>query len=107
MPAHGADYVKRIVMIPMRDGVRLHTVITIPKGATRAPMILSRTPYNAAKRSERNVSPHMASMLAEGDDGYVANGYIRVYQDVRGKYGSEGDYVMTRPLRGPLNTSAV
>ncbi len=104
---NGADYVKRIVMIPMRDGVKLHTVITIPKGAAGAPMILSRTPYNAAKRSERNVSPHMASMLAEGDDGYVANGYIRVYQDVRGRYGSEGDYVMTRPLRGPLNDTQV
>ena len=34
---------------------------------------------------------------------FVADGYIRVFQDVRGKYGSEGDYVMTRPLRGPLN----
>ena len=37
---------------------------------------------------------------------FVADGYIRVFQDVRGKYGSEGDYVMTRPLRGPLNSTA-
>jgi putative CocE/NonD family hydrolase len=103
----GADYVKQVVMIPMRDGVKLYTVIVIPKGAARAPMMLTRTPYNAAKRAERNISPRMASMLPEGDDNFVAAGYIRVFQDVRGKYGSEGDYVMTRPIRGPLNDTAV
>ena len=103
----GADYVKQVVMIPMRDGVKLYTVIVIPNGAARAPMILTRTPYNAAKRAARNVSPRMASMLPEGDDNIVASGYIRVFQDVRGKHGSEGDYVMTRPLRGPLNATSV
>ncbi|MDB5936734.1 MAG: glutaryl-7-ACA acylase [Massilia sp.] len=103
----GADYVKQVVMIPMRDGVKLYTVIVIPKNASHAPMMLTRTPYNAAKRAARNHSPSMASMLPEGDDNFVANGYIRVFQDVRGKYGSEGDYVMTRPIRGPLNASAV
>ncbi|HWJ95042.1 MAG TPA: CocE/NonD family hydrolase, partial [Telluria sp.] len=99
----GADYIKQDVMIPMRDGVKLHTVIVIPKGAQKAPMMLTRTPYNASGRSNRMDSPRMASILGEGDDAFIANGYIRVYQDVRGKYGSEGDYVMTRPLRGPLN----
>ena len=69
-------------------------------------MMLTRTPYNAAKRAERNVSPHMLSMLPEGDDQFIANGYIRVFQDVRGKHGSEGDYVMNRPLRGTLNKTA-
>jgi putative CocE/NonD family hydrolase len=103
----GADYVKQVVMIPMRDGVKLYTVIVIPKNAARAPIMLTRTPYNAAKRAERNVSPRMASILPEGDDNFVAAGYIRVFQDVRGKYGSEGDYVMTRPIRGPLNNTAV
>ena len=47
-PKPGYDYVKRIEMIPMRDGVRLYTVIVIPKGAARAPIVLTRTPYNAA-----------------------------------------------------------
>jgi hypothetical protein len=103
----GADYVKKTVMIPMRDGVKLHTVIVIPKNASRAPMVLTRTPYNAERRSQRGPSPHMASMLPEGDDSFAANGYIRVYQDVRGKHGSEGDYVMNRPLRGTLNGTAV
>jgi len=102
-----ADYVKQVVMIPMRDGVSLNTVIVIPKNASGAPMMLTRTPYDAAKRAARNASPRMASILPEGDDNFVANGYIRVFQDVRGKYGSEGDYVMTRPLRGPLNATAV
>ena len=100
------DYVKREVMIPMRDGVKLFTVIVIPRGAKNAPMILTRTPYNAAKRAERFRSPHMLATLPQGDEVFVAEGYIRVFQDVRGKYGSEGDYVMTRPLRGPLNSSA-
>jgi putative CocE/NonD family hydrolase len=106
-PTASYDYVKRVVMIPMRDGVKLYTVIVIPRGAKRAPLILTRTPYNASKRAERNQSPHMLATLPEGDEVFVADGYIRVFQDVRGKYGSEGDYVMTRPLKGPLNASQV
>ncbi len=104
-PTSSYDYVKRDVMIPMRDGVRLHTVIVIPKGAKNAPMILTRTPYNASGRAERNPSPHMLALLPQGDEVFVADGYIRIFQDIRGKYGSEGDYFMTRPLRGPLNSS--
>ena len=103
----GFDYVKREVMIPMRDGVKLHTVIVIPKGARNAPILLTRTPYNADGRAARLESPHMNAELPQGDEVFVRGGYIRVFQDVRGKYGSEGDYVMTRPLRGPLNSSEV
>ena len=98
-----ADYVKRDVMIPMRDGVKLHTVIVIPKGAAHAPMVLSRTPYNASGRAQRNVSPSVLATVGQGDEVMMENGYIRVFQDVRGKYGSEGEYVMTRPVKGPLN----
>jgi uncharacterized protein len=104
-PKASYDYDKRDVMIPMRDGVRLHTVIVVPRGAKNAPMILTRTPYNASKRAERNHSPYMLATLSQGDEVFVAGGYIRVYQDVRGKYGSEGEYLMTRPLRGPLNST--
>ena len=100
-----ADYIKRDVMIPMRDGVRLHTVIVIPKGARNAGIVLTRTPYNASGRAQRNASPSIASTLAQGDEVLVQAGYIRAFQDVRGKYGSEGDYVMTRPLKGPLNNT--
>jgi uncharacterized protein len=101
------DYTKREVMIAMRDGVRLHTVIVVPKGAKAAPIILTRTPYDAGARALRSTSPHMLATLSMGDEVLVSEGYIRVFQDVRGKYGSEGDYVMTRPLRGPLNDTAV
>ncbi len=100
-----ADYVKREVMIPMRDGVKLHTVLVIPKGAVRAPMVLSRTPYNASGRAQRNVSPSVLATVGQGDEVMMENGYIRVYQDVRGKYGSEGEYVMTRPVKGALNNT--
>src|SRR5947199_7070865 len=106
-PTGSYDHVKREVMIPMRDGVKLHTVIVIPKGAKNAPIILTRTPYNADKRTERSISSSMLGTMPQGDEVFVADGYIRVFQDVRGKYGSEGDYVMTRPLKGPLNSSSV
>ena len=106
-PTAAYDYVKRDVMIPMRDGVKLHTVIVVPKGARNAPILLTRTPYNASARAERNRSPSMVATLPLFDELFAADGYIRVYQDVRGKYGSEGEYVMTRPLRGPLNDSPV
>lgn len=55
----GYDYVKREVMIPMRDGVKLHTVIVVPKSAHNAPILLTRTPYDASGRAERYMSPHM------------------------------------------------
>ncbi len=103
VPDSGYDYVRREVMIPMRDGVRMFTSIIVPKGASNAPILLTRTPYDAARRTRRSASPHMLATLPQGDDVFVQAGYIRVFQDVRGKYGSEGDYVMTRPPRGPLN----
>jgi uncharacterized protein len=104
------DYVKRDVMIPMRDGVRLHTVIVIPKGAKNAPILLTRTPYNATSQVSHAASSHLGAILNGYDnalDVILEGGYIRAVQDIRGKYGSEGDYVMTRPLHGPLNPTEV
>jgi uncharacterized protein len=104
------DYVRREVMIPMRDGVRLHTVILVPRGAKGAPILLTRTPYNATALTSHASSSHLGPVLDGYDnpvDVIVDGGYIRVVQDVRGKYGSEGDYVMNRPLRGPLNPTSV
>jgi len=100
------DFVKREEMIPMRDGVKLKTFILVPKGASGAPMLLARTPYNASNTVARFASPHLASVVPQMFDTAVAAGYIIVCQDVRGKYGSEGDYVMTRPLRGPYNPTS-
>ena len=106
----GFDYVKRDVMIPMRDGVKLHTVILIPKGAKNAPILLTRTPYNASALTSHAASSHLGPILNGYDNPLeviLEGGYIRVVQDVRGKYGSEGEYVMTRPLHGPLNPTPV
>ncbi|URD62052.1 CocE/NonD family hydrolase [Sphingomonas sp. KRR8] len=106
-PTDNRDYIKREVMIPMRDGTKLYTVIVIPKNAVNAPIVLTRTPYNAKGRASRMDSPSMLSTLPLADEIFVKNGYIRVYQDVRGKYGSEGQYVVTRPVVGPLNNTKV
>ncbi|RAK56279.1 glutaryl-7-ACA acylase [Phenylobacterium soli] len=107
-PTATFDYVKREVMIPMRDGVKLHTVIVVPKGGTHLPILLTRTPYNADKRAERSLSTTILGEMPQGDEPFMQDhDYIRVFQDVRGKYGSEGDYVMTRPLIGPLNDTKV
>jgi putative CocE/NonD family hydrolase len=106
----GFDYSKRTVMIPMRDGVKLHTVILIPRGAQRAPILLTRTPYSADKLTSHVESAHLGSILNGYDHALeviLEGGYLRVVQDVRGKHGSEGDYVVNRPLRGPLNPTPV
>ena len=110
-PTHdGWDYTRRVAEIAMRDGVKLHTVILVPKGAKRAPMLLMRTPYGADEMTARNHSTHLEMAI----DGYdhavetiIEGGYIRVVQDVRGKHGSGGDYVMNRPVRGPQNPTKV
>jgi hypothetical protein len=107
----GWDYERRTAEIRMRDGVKLHTVILIPKGARNAGILLTRTPYNADALTSNVKSGHLVAAL----DGYdnaadiiAAGGYIRVIQDIRGKYGSQGTYVMNRPLVGnPLNPTKV
>lgn len=104
------DYTRRVEMIPMRDGVRLHTVILVPKGANHAPILLTRTPYDADALTSHSASSHLGPELWGYDNAtevIVKGGYIRVVQDVRGKYNSEGDYVMNRPLHGPLNPTPV
>ena len=104
------DYALRDVMIAMRDGVKLHTVILVPKGAQHAGILLTRTPYNAKDLTSHTRSGHLGPMLQGYDNAagvIVEDGYIRVVQDIRGKYGSEGDYVMNRPVHGPQNPTPV
>jgi putative CocE/NonD family hydrolase len=106
----GFDYTRREVMIAMRDGVKLFTVILVPKAARGAPILLTRTPYNASELTSHGQSSHLGPMLQGYDnatDVIIEGGYIRVVQDVRGKHKSEGDYVMNRPLRGPQNPTPV
>ena len=103
-PELQSDFVKRVVMVPMRDGTKLYTVIVVPKSASGAPILLTRTPYNAAMRAARSKSGRMIEALPLSDEVFVEAGYIRVYQDVRGKYGSEGPYLMTpSPLASGYN----
>jgi len=109
-PTQGADFDLRAVMIPMRDGVKLCTFIVVPKGAKNAGILLTRTPYDAKSMTSITQSLHMGPRLWGYDNAVetiVEGGYIRVVQDIRGKYGSEGDYVMNRPMRGPLNPTPV
>ena len=106
----GFDYDRREVMVPMRDGVKLHTIVLVPKGAKNAPILLTRTPYDADRLTSHTRSSHLGPILDGYDnatDVIVEGGYIRAVQDVRGKHGSEGDYVMNRPLHGPLNPTPV
>jgi putative CocE/NonD family hydrolase len=109
-PDAGFNYVKRTVMIPMRDGTKLNTIIIVPKGVQNAPILLTRTPYDASSLVSHADSSDLETILTGYDnaaDVIAGEGYIRVVQDVRGKYGSEGDYVMNRPLHGPLNPTPV
>jgi hypothetical protein len=104
------DYTRRTVEIPMRDGVKLHTVILVPKGAEHAPILMTRTPYDADALTSHSPSSHLGPELWGYDNAtevIVKGGYIRVVQDIRGKYHSQGDYVMNRPLHGPLNPTPV
>jgi uncharacterized protein len=109
-PTAGMDHTLREVMVPMRDGVKLRTVILVPAGARHAGILLTRTPYNARSLASNTHSVHLGARLYGYDNAtetIVAGGYIRVIQDIRGKYGSEGDYVMNRPMHGPLNPTPV
>ena len=106
----GFEYQRRDVMIPMRDGVKLHTVILVPNGAKNAAILLTRTPYDATALTSHEQSSHLGPILQGYDnavDVIVDGGYIRVVQDIRGKYGSEGDFIMNRPIHGPQNPTPI
>ena len=87
------------VMIPARDGVRLHTKIFTPRGATgRLPIIVKRTPYGI-DGAAGNFNAYLKALADEG--------YIFVFQDIRGKFGSEGTFVMQRPPRAAGDTTSL
>ncbi|MEQ1780427.1 MAG: CocE/NonD family hydrolase [Hyphomonadaceae bacterium] len=102
-----ADYVRTEVMIPMRDGTKLFTVIAMHKGTKNAPILLTRTVYNAGRATSRMASQRLVDILPVMDAEFVNDGYIRVYQDARGRNKSEGEFVMNRPIIGPLNKTTV
>ena len=99
-------YKKTTAMIPMRDGVKLFTVIMTPVGATKPlPVLMQRTPYGADLPVEEggtmdfSVIPYFGNMAKEG--------YIFVVQDIRGKYKSEGTMQIHQPLIHAVQKEAV
>src|SRR5580698_10463456 len=91
---HGPKYVRSEVMIPVRDGVELHTVIVRPEGSDKSgsplPFLMTRTPYGVSGASPESVEI--------GKPELATSGYIFVYQDIRGRYGSGGQFVMNHPI---------
>jgi putative CocE/NonD family hydrolase len=86
-------YTKREALVPMRDGVRLYTAIYIPRDSTRLyPVMMIRTPYSVAPYGP-DAFPHFLGPSPL----FMREGFIFVYQDVRGKYMSEGEFVDVRP----------
>ena len=93
---------KKEVMVPMRDGVKLHTEIYTPRDAHEAlPMLMERSPYGISG-GPQGYSNHLYSA-----QDFYADGYIFVYQDIRGRYGSEGNFEMNRPLHDPQDAKGV
>src|ERR1700756_1663597 len=90
---------KREVMIPVRDGVKLHTEIYTPKDAKEPlPMLLDRTPYGISAPDKG-----MSNNLYRYSDMF-ADGYIFVFQDIRGRYDSEGKFEMLHTAPDPGDT---
>jgi putative CocE/NonD family hydrolase len=94
-----ASFDETDVMLPMRDGVKLHTTVYVPRGRTEAlPIIFTRTPYGIAG-ARRMLGTSYAELAAEG--------YAFAMQDIRGRFGSEGKFVMLRPMRDRKDPAAI
>ena len=99
-PAAPLDFAITQAMVPMRDGVKLHTVVFAPKAAALPlPFLLMRTPYGAPESTR--------PLAGESYRELVAEGYIFVFQDIRGRYKSEGTFVMQRPPRDRREPGAI
>ncbi len=94
------DYVRTEAMIPMRDGVDLHTVILKPSDiAAPLPILLDRTPYGVEDENPGSIIAQRPELAREG--------YIFVCQDIRGRYKSQGKFIMMRPLADHSNPKAI
>jgi uncharacterized protein len=97
------NYVKMERMIPMRDGIKLFTSIYVPRDTTvQHPFLITRTPYSSGPYGEMYFAPFWYSF----DKEYLREGYIMVFQDVRGKFMSEGDFVDVRPFNPSKKTTS-
>ena len=98
------DFLVREEMVPMRDGVKLYTVILTPKEASDPlPILLQRTPYDATGVLTGHPSARLDVVLGTK---FLGTDYIYAVQDIRGRFKSEGDYVMYRPPRGAFNATS-
>jgi predicted acyl esterase len=96
-----ADYESSEVMVPVRDGIKLHTLLLRPKGAERPlPILLQRTPYGVPARAQQSIIQGPLKPLAD-------DGYLFAFQDIRGRFGSEGTFVVERPARDTSDPKAV
>src|SRR5215467_11647249 len=95
-----AHYTKSEVMIPMRDGVKLFTIIYTPKDTSQKyPILITRTAYSIAP-----YGPDNYRNVVGPNNEFANEGYIVAYQDTRGKFKSEGDFVHHRPIiKGQVN----
>ncbi len=99
-PGPAPEFTITEAMVPMRDGVKLHTVVFTPKNAsTPLPFLFMRTPYQAPETPR--------PLAAETYRELVAEGYIFVFQDIRGRFKSEGAFVMQRPPRDKRDPRAI
>src|ERR1051325_8648847 len=85
-----SKYTRTDHMIPMRDGVRLHTQVFVPEGMDHPPFLLIRTPYGIGNLDSDRLKAGIPEVTAEG--------FIIVMQDIRGRFQSEGQFVMVRPM---------
>lgn len=89
-----AHYVKSEHMIPMRDGVKLFTIVYSPRDPSENnPILIHRTPYSSAPYGPEEFRKSLGPSID-----FAKEGFIFVYQDVRGKFKSEGDFVVMRPI---------
>jgi putative CocE/NonD family hydrolase len=101
-PDYSQLFSKTSAMIPMRDGVKLHTEIYTPRRADSPwPILIERTPYGIPLDAKGYTTKlHIYQEM-------IADGYIFVFQDIRGRYQSGGKFVMNRPPRDPRDPEAV
>src|SRR5882762_5091532 len=96
-----SHYTKYEYRIPMRDGKRLFTSVYVPKDEKQKyPILMSRTPYSVAPYGEDQYPENLRK-----SDRFIKEGFIFVFQDVRGRYMSEGEFVNVRPYM-PLKKGA-
>lgn len=94
------EFIRREEMIQVRDGVRLHTLIFEPKNhKDKLPFLMVRTPYGISRLDGDGVN--------ERNRDFIRDGYIFVYQDIRGRYGSEGEFMMNRPPHDPKDKNGI